>query len=182
MCAIGVAFIYPPDVSHCVCSSHSMIEILYTPVEPCPPVPDDTSFLDCEDYWDSVADSMQKRSLKVFYALVGIIFSSMDGFTLLFWGFGIAMERMNKRVRDSAFTSLLRQEIAWHDHTSPNALTSRLSDDAALLHAFAGEPIRTLAASLASVLVGVVISFVYMWYVKTCPFSSASIFLLVSSH
>lgn len=142
-----------------------MIEILYTPVESCPPVPDNM-FLDCGDYWDFVADDMQERSLKVFYALVGIIFSSMVGFTLLFWGFGIATERMNKRVRDSAFTSLLRQEIAWHDHKSPNALTSRLSDDAALLHAFAGEPIRTLAASLASVFVGVVISFVYMWYVN----------------
>jgi ATP-binding cassette subfamily B (MDR/TAP) protein 1 len=99
---------------------------------------------------------MKERSLKVFYALVGIIFSSMlVGFTLLFWGFGIATERMNKQEKERfrlihKFTSTRNR--FWHDHKSPNALTSRLSDDAALLHAFAGEPIRTLAASLASVL------------------------------
>ena len=139
-----------------------MIEVLLTPVAPCPPVPTDI-FIDCDAYFSYVADDMQDRSLKIFYGFVGLLFSTMFGFTILFWGFGVATERMNKRVRDGAFTSLLRQEIAWHDHQSPNALTSRLSDDAALLHAFAGEPVRTLAASLASVLVGVVVSFVYMW-------------------
>lgn len=34
-----------------------------------------------------------------------------------------------------------------------------------MLHAFAGEPIRTLTVSVSSVVVGLVISFVYMWYV-----------------
>ena len=109
---------------------------------------------------------MQDRSLKIFYGFLGILASTMIGFTLLFWGFGIATERMNKRTRDGAFTSLLRQEVAWHDQQSPNALTSRLSDDAALLHAFAGEPVRTLSSATASVLVGVVVSFVYMWCVS----------------
>jgi len=149
-----------------------MIEILLTPVFPCPPVPD-ADFSDCDDYWSYVADDMQERSLKVFYGFVGILFSTMFGFTLLFWGFGVATERMNKRTRDGAFRSLLRQEIAWHDQHSPNALTARLSDDAALLHAFAGEPVRSLAASLASVLVGVIVSFVYMW-----PFALVSLAIL----
>ena len=84
---------------------------------------------------------------------------------MLYWGFGVAAERMNRRVRDAAFSSLVRQEVAWYDVRSAGAITSRLSDDAALLHAYAGEPIRTLVASLSSVLVGVVVSFVFMWYV-----------------
>jgi ATP-binding cassette subfamily B (MDR/TAP) protein 1 len=139
-----------------------MIEILYTAVEYCPPVPEDVSG-DCGDYWNSIADDMQDRSLQIFYGCLGVIVATLLGSTLLFWGFGVASERMNKRVRDSAFTSLLCQEISWFDLRSPGTITSHLADDAALLHAFCGEPIRTLVLSLSSVLIGVTISFVYTW-------------------
>jgi ATP-binding cassette subfamily B (MDR/TAP) protein 1 len=139
-----------------------MIEILYTTVEDCPPVPDGV-FGDCDAYWKFVADDMQDQSLRIFYAFLGVIAATLLGSTLLFWGFGVASERMNKRVRDSAFTSLLRQEIAWFDVRSPGTITSHLAADAALLHAFSGEPIRTLVLNLSSVLIGVIVSFVYMW-------------------
>jgi ATP-binding cassette subfamily B (MDR/TAP) protein 1 len=139
-----------------------MIEIMYTSVEECSPVPGDVSG-DCDDYWNSIADDMQDRSLQIFYAFLGVIAATLMGSTLLFWGFGVASERMNKRVRDSAFTSLPRQEIAWFDLRSPGTITSHLAEDAALLHAFSGEPIRTLVLNLSSVLIGVIVSFVYMW-------------------
>jgi ATP-binding cassette subfamily B (MDR/TAP) protein 1 len=146
----GVAFAY-------------MIEVLYTPVETCPQVSGDDFLGECDLYWESVADDMQQKSLEIFYGYLGILFCTVVGCVLLYWGFGVAAERMNKRVRDGAFSSLLRQEVAWFDLRSPGALASRLSDDAALLHAFAGEPIRTLVLNLSSVLVGIIISFVYMW-------------------
>lgn len=139
-----------------------MIEILYRPILPCPPPPV-SRFLDCDEYWIFEADEMQQDSLDIFYGFLGILVSSLVGFYLLFWGFGVASERMNRRVRNATFTSLLRQEIAWFDVRSPSALTSRLSDDAAMMHSFSGEPIRSLVSSVASVLVGVVVSFVYMW-------------------
>jgi len=158
-----------------------MIEILYSPVFRCNPEVSDGTVGDCDeilhmedgvcpdcyDYWNLVADDMRSQSFDVFYGFLGIIFSTLIGFALMFWGFGKASERMNKRVRDAAFTSLLRQEVAWFDVRSPGALTSRLSDDAALLHAFSGEPIRSLVLSLSSVLVGVIVSFVFMWYVRS---------------
>ena len=106
---------------------------------------------------------MQDLSLKVFYGYLGTLGSTAIGFVLLFSGFGIAAERLNKRMRDAAFGSLMTQEVGWFDVRSSGALCSQLADDAALLHAFAGEPIRTLVLNLASVLVGVVIAFIYMW-------------------
>lgn len=109
---------------------------------------------------------MKDQSLKVFYGFLGILFSTVVGFVLLFWGFGQASERMNKRVRDDAFLSLMRQEVGWFDLRSAGAIGAQLADDAALLHAFSGEPIRTLVLNLASVLVGVVVAFVYMWCVS----------------
>lgn len=66
-------------------------------------------------------------------------------------------------MRDSAFASILRQEVAWFDVHPPAVLSSQLAEDAALLHAFVGEPIRTLALSLSSVLVGLIVSFYFMW-------------------
>ena len=106
---------------------------------------------------------MRETSFKVAYGCLGIIAMSIIGNMLLFYGFNVASERMNKRVRDAAFESLVRQEVGYFDLHPVAVLTSRLSDDAALLHSFSGEPIRTLLMNLASVLVGLVVSFYFMW-------------------
>lgn len=142
-----------------------MIDIFFSPVAPCPPIPGVDNSVDCEESWRLQAESMAETSFKIGYAYLGVIAASLVGYSMLYWGFGVATERMNRRVRDAAFSSLARQEVAWYDVRSAGAITSRLSDDAALLHAYAGEPIRTLVASLSSVLVGVVVSFVLMWNV-----------------
>jgi len=134
-----------------------MTELLYQPVLPCPDGPS------CQSYRDSVASDMQQRSLYIFYGFLGLCVTAVVGNIVLFWGFGSASERMNKRVRDAAFTNLLRQEVAWFDVRAPGTITSRLADDAAILHAFAGEPVRTLTLSVASVVVGLIVSFVFMW-------------------
>jgi len=82
---------------------------------------------------------------------------------LLYFGFGTASEKMSKRVRDSAFLSLVRQEVAYFDVRSVGTITSELQDDTAMIHSFSGQPIRTLIVNLSSVLVGLVLSFVFMW-------------------
>ena len=61
------------------------------------------------------------------------------------------------------FTALVRQEVAWYDVRSVGQITSQLSDDAAMIHSFSGEPIRTITISLASVGCGLVVSFYFMW-------------------
>jgi ATP-binding cassette subfamily B (MDR/TAP) protein 1 len=126
-----------------------------------PPVPFET----CQEYWDSSSQDMRELSFKVAYGLVGILAIALIGHTLVHVGFGTATERMNKRVRDASFGNLVRQEVAYFDVRPVAVITSELSDDAAMIHAFSGEPIRTLVMNLASVFVGVVVSFVYMWYV-----------------
>jgi ATP-binding cassette subfamily B (MDR/TAP) protein 1 len=82
---------------------------------------------------------------------------------LLFHGFNIASERMNKRVRDAAFAALVRQEVTYFDLHPVADLASRLEDDAALLKAFSGEPIRTIVMNTASVVVGLIVSLIFMW-------------------
>lgn len=142
----------------------NMIELLYQRVLTCPPLVD--LFQSCADYYNSVAMTMQDRSLKLMYGFLGLAATVTVGDVLLFWGFGSASEHMNKRVRDGAFRSLLRQEVAWFDVRSPGSISAQLAFDAAMLHAFTGEPIRTLILSFASVFVGLIVSFVFMWYVR----------------
>lgn len=106
---------------------------------------------------------MKEESWKIAVACVGVIVLQAIGFVLLYHGFGTASEKMNRRVRDAAFTSLIRQEVSYFDLHPAGILTTQLQDDAALIHSFSGEPIRTLVMTVASLLVGVVISFVFMW-------------------
>ena len=128
-------------------------------------------FTTCQDYWDSVRDDMRDLSLETIYLLIILIGFSMLGFVIMFQGFGKATERINKRVRDTAYIALIRQEVGWYDVRSVAEITSQLSDDAAMIHSFSGEPIRTFMMTAASVGCGLVVSFVFMWEVRfqTCP-------------
>lgn len=132
-----------------------MIELLYKLVPGC----DIPGLPTCED----VANDMQSLSFRLTYGWLGVLFSGVIGNVLLFYGFGTASECMNKRIRDSAFRSLIRQEVAFFDSHAVGVITSQLQDDAAMIHAFSGEPLRAVVVSISSLLVGLVISFVFMW-------------------
>jgi len=146
-----------------------LVELLFWPVFPCD-LADESA---CKEYYNSVADEMQLRSFQVSAGWVGSIVASVVGYTLLYHGFGTATERMSKRVRDAAFQALIRQEVAFFDKRSVGVITTQLQDDAAMIHSFSGEPIRAVTISLSSVLIGIAISFVFMW-----PFALLSLGVL----
>jgi ATP-binding cassette subfamily B (MDR/TAP) protein 1 len=157
------------------------IELLFRPVYNCDDGIDGTitigteisTFETCEDYWGEESDAIRDLSYNVVYGWLGLVASTLIGNVLLFYGFGTAMERMNKRVRDAVFSALMRQDIQYYDKHSVAKLSSQIEDDAAMIHSFSGEPIRTLIMSLASVLVGLIISFAMMW-----PFAALSMLIL----
>jgi len=153
-----------------------MIELLFRQVKFCDDT-DSTSlpegFTLCKDYWEYEAAAIQTLSFNVTYGWVGLVAATLIGNVLLFYGFGTATERMNKRVRDAVFTALMRQDVEYYDTHSIAKLSSQIEDDAAMIHAFSGEPIRTFVMSLASVLVGLVLSFIMMW-----PFAALTMVIL----
>jgi len=145
-----------------------MVKVIYYRVEFCddnqsPPVARFPEFDTCQRYWDFVVDYMEDLSLNVFYGLLGLIAACMIGNVVMFYGFGIAVERMSKRVRDSAFSKLIRQEVAFFDLRSIGSITTRLSEDAALIHSFTSQPIRMSVMNASSVLVGLIVALFYMW-------------------
>ena len=153
-----------------------MIELLYRPIGSCDDYNEymNVTFRDkmvtmnstsdpCEMLWEQEANEMRELSFKVTYGWLGVIAATMVGNILVVYGFGTASERMNRRIRQAAFNSLVRQEPEFFDRRSTGKITSQLQDDAALIHSFSGEPIRTLVMNVSSVLVGLVVSFYYMW-------------------
>ena len=139
-----------------------MINLLFIPVLPCPGssggIPD--GFDTCEEYWDDVADYMQQRSYDIAWFWTIVLIGCLLGYVFLFYGFGTASERLNKRVRDFSFSALMRQEVAYFDQRSVGRITSQLQDDAARIHAFSSEPVRSALIALAAVITGLVLSFI----------------------
>eukprot|EP00529_Nitzschia_sp_RCC80_P007064 CAMPEP_0113481608 /NCGR_PEP_ID=MMETSP0014_2-20120614/22496_1 /TAXON_ID=2857 /ORGANISM="Nitzschia sp." /LENGTH=1474 /DNA_ID=CAMNT_0000375109 /DNA_START=515 /DNA_END=4939 /DNA_ORIENTATION=- /assembly_acc=CAM_ASM_000159 len=139
------------------------IELLFIRVEKCDPDDLPEGFSSCEESWSSVADAMRERSYELagFWTIVMLV--CLFGNMLTFWGFGQASERMSKRVRDAAFSSLVRQEVAFFDQRSVGKITSELQEDAARVQTFTGEPVRSFLIAIASVFTGVILSFIFMW-------------------
>lgn len=153
-----------------------MIGLLFYPVFPCDETMGDETmgipngYLTCQDYYSGSAREMQEMSFKIALYWVGIIAACFVGNILVFHGFGYATERINKRMRDMTFSSLMRQEVAFFDKRSVGSMTSQLQDDVAFIFAFSGEPVRTLVINVSSVVTGLTISMIYMW-----PFALLSI-------
>lgn len=139
-----------------------MIDLLFRPVLLCPDAQGGIplGYDSCQEYWDSFADSMRTRSFEIALYWAILLASCLIGFTANIWGFGTASERLNKRVRDTSFSALMRQEVAYFDQRSVGRITSQLQDDAARIHAFSGEPVRALLVALAAVVTGLVLSFI----------------------
>jgi ATP-binding cassette subfamily B (MDR/TAP) protein 1 len=113
-----------------------------------------------------LAYDIRELSTKTVILLFALIFCSLAGNTIGFAAFGLATERINKKIRDKAFRALMRQEVAWFDVRSGAQITSQLLDDAAMIHSFSGEPIRSFMTVLSSVGVGIIVSFYFMWEVR----------------
>jgi len=92
-----------------------VVDLFYYNVQECPIGGNATQipfgFDTCSDYWDDAADDMQGRSFEAALYYVFLVLVVLVGNVILFWGFGQASERLSKRVRDSTFYSLVRQEV-----------------------------------------------------------------------
>jgi len=121
-------------------------------------VPD--GFETCDAYYNFVADEIRDDSYIVSSYWLIVVAGCLLGNVLTFYGFGVASERLNKRLRDDSFTSLMRQDVSYFDKRSVGTITSQLQDDTARIHAFSGEPVRAFLVAVSSVVTGVVLSLV----------------------
>jgi ATP-binding cassette subfamily B (MDR/TAP) protein 1 len=136
------------------------IDMLFVRVDDCSDTSVPSGYSSCEEYWTETADKMQRRSYQISGFWAALCAASILGNVIVFFGFGTATERLSKRVRDSSFMALLRQEVAFFDKRSVGSITSQLQDDAARIQAFTGEPVRAFVVAMSSIVTGVVVSLV----------------------
>lgn len=148
-----------------------MIELLFRFVPYCT---DDVlqfkGYSTCEEWWNAEAEAMREMSYTVSIYWAVVVLVVVVGYIILFHGFGNASERMNRRVRDEAFSSLVRQEVSYFDKRSVGKITSQLQEDATRIQTFTSDPLRQFLISTSSALTGIVLSFYFMW-----PFALLSI-------
>jgi len=135
-----------------------MVDVLFKPV-----FCDDDEEDDCDSKFDDKADDMEEDSYKLSFGWAALIVQTVIGFTMMYYGLGVASNRLGKRLRDNAFQSLIRQEVGFFDTLNVSSLTSQLQDDANSVQAFTSQPVRVIVMNVFSVLLGTIISFILMW-------------------
>lgn len=99
----------------------------------------------------------------LYFVLVGVLVGSAT-FVQLFV-FGVAGERLTKRLRELAFGTMLKQEMAWFDKSSngTGSLCAKLSGEAAAVQGATGQRIGILIQSGSTIIVGLILAMYYEW-------------------
>ena len=139
--------------------------LIFTPVIECSGVITNSTSLLCDAYYKDQAEDMWDEAVNLVYWWIAVLFIMMGGNVLLFYGFGASAERLSRRIRDTMFAQLIRQEPGYFDlpENAVGSVAGRLSNDATLIRSKTGEPLQATFVSLAAVGIGLVISFLYCW-------------------
>ena len=147
-----------------------MVSLIFQQIHPCP-VPEEEigedhplfGFSNCYDYYEHFANTMRQTSfqLAIYWALIAL--ACLVGNLLLSWAFGLAKERLNRRVRDSAFKAMIRQEMAYFDQRTVSTISKYLQDDVTRINAFSNDALRVMFFGLCSQVLGFVLSVKFMW-------------------
>ncbi|XP_015524858.1 ATP-dependent translocase ABCB1 [Neodiprion lecontei] len=99
----------------------------------------------------------------LYFVLIGILVGSAT-FIQIFV-FGIAGERLTMRMRELAFGTMLKQEMAWFDVPSngTGSLCAKLSGEAAAIQGATGQRIGTLIQSATTIVLGLALAMYYEW-------------------
>jgi ABC-type multidrug transport system fused ATPase/permease subunit len=97
----------------------------------------------------------------IIYTIIGIV-SFVASF--LFNAFlTVSSSRQTTRIRSMAFRSLLKQEIAWHEKTSPGELSSRIISDSILIEEGIGNKFGILLQNICTFVACFVMAFLIGW-------------------
>jgi len=110
-------------------------------------------------------DEMRKEAAFWSVAFVIVALVCWLGYTILFSALGVVGERLTKRLRSEAFTSIVRHEITWfdRDENSPGNLATSLSEDCKKVHTAFGEQWGMQVQVFSTMGVGIALGFYFSW-------------------
>ncbi|XP_071946246.1 ATP-dependent translocase ABCB1-like [Antedon mediterranea] len=105
----------------------------------------------------------EARFWSLMFLLLGVVIGISNVMTG--WMYSVSGERLTMRLRNKAFSSMLRQDIGWFDDPkhSTGALTHRLATDASNVKNATGIRIGTTVQALVTLIVALIMAFVYGW-------------------
>ncbi|KAI9187809.1 hypothetical protein H9P43_002200 [Blastocladiella emersonii ATCC 22665] len=113
-----------------------------------------------------VADgSMLREATKWGFVYVAIGVATLLLTTVQYGTLGVAGERLTRRVRQTMFASMLRQDAAWYDapQHGTGVLTTVLTEDADRVQSLVGPTLAHLLRLAVSIVASVAIAFVTSW-------------------
>jgi ATP-binding cassette subfamily B (MDR/TAP) protein 1 len=109
--------------------------------------------------------AMMCKAVKVatYFVLLGI--ECLIGYTLQYYCIARVGEAVSAQLRSSMFESLMRREISYFDdeRNGVGALTTRLANDARLVHEGTGESLSNQFQAFFTLLSGMIIAFTASW-------------------
>ncbi|XP_057807627.1 ABC transporter B family member 11-like isoform X2 [Salvia miltiorrhiza] len=110
-------------------------------------------------------DKLRKDSKfwAVMYFILGIV--SLITYSSRSYLFGVAGNKLIKRIRLMCFEKLVSMEIGWFDmaENSNGMISARLSTDAAMIRSLVGDALAQIVQEAAALLVGLTIAFQACW-------------------
>ncbi|XP_068092080.1 ATP-binding cassette sub-family B member 5-like isoform X3 [Hyperolius riggenbachi] len=114
-----------------------------------------------------IDDPNQIKQESDFYCIIFTFIGIVSFVTYFLQGFmfGRSGEVLTMRLRHMAFSSMLRQEVAWFDEKNNNtgALTTRLALEASQIQTATGSRLGLFAENLASMGLSIMIAFAFSW-------------------
>ncbi|KAK6165545.1 hypothetical protein SNE40_022454 [Patella caerulea] len=103
--------------------------------------------------------------LKLSFILLGIGVLSWLSTFIQSYMFGKSGEKLTLRLRQQAFSAMLRQEMAWFDDEKNNTgtLTTKLATEASLVQGATGARLGMVLQNISSMGIALVIAFVFGW-------------------
>uniref|UniRef100_A0A914VZ75 Uncharacterized protein n=1 Tax=Plectus sambesii TaxID=2011161 RepID=A0A914VZ75_9BILA len=102
-----------------------------------------------------------------FWALMFVVLGFINGFATLgsSFFFGWSAERLTMRLRFKVFENVLRQDIAYFDHSSHSSgkICTRLATDAPNIKSAIDYRLGSVVSAGVSITAGIVIGFIYGW-------------------
>lgn len=158
------------------------LNLLFVQVDSCP-VQDGTislGFSNCDDFMKHQLHDMKESLFRLggYWLALPIFAFVIEALRQRFCT--IASERLNKRVRDATFQSLIRQEVAFFDrHAGSGKFALQLQNDAAKIHYFFGDSIPLIVEDVTAFVIGFFLSLTYMWPFALMSLGSLPILFLL---
>jgi ATP-binding cassette subfamily B (MDR/TAP) protein 1 len=132
-------------------------------------------------YYNPDPSYIRTEGTKVALLFVAMAGGAQLGYFMMAYGFSVSGEHLTKRLRESCYSSILRQPPAWLDLHNTGDLTTALEQDAFLVAQATGVAASDKVRLVLTLGIAIVIAFAYSWQVSLLSLATVP-FMALGAH